>query len=75
MQHPRYEGLSEQEVMRLFKAVDNLKHRTMLLLLYSAGLRLGELLNMRKDDVLFDRKRIFVKAGKGKKRPLHALGR
>ena len=53
--------------MRLFKAVDNLKHRTMLLLIYSAGLRLGELLNMRKDDVLFDRKRIFVKSGKGKK--------
>jgi len=30
-------------------------------------LRFGELLNMRKDDVLFDRKRIFVKAGTGKK--------
>jgi integrase len=60
MQNPRYEGLSEQEIMRLFKAVDNLKHRTMLLLLFSAGLRLGELLNMRKDDVLFDQKCIFV---------------
>jgi integrase/recombinase XerD len=53
--------------MRLFKGVDNPKHRSMLLPLYSAGLRLGELLNMRKDDVLFDRQRIFVKAGKGKK--------
>jgi site-specific recombinase XerD len=33
----------------------------------AGSLRVGELLNMRKDDVLFDRKRIFVKAGKGKK--------
>ena len=33
----------------------------------AGSLRLEELLNRRKDDVLFDRKCIFVKAGKGKK--------
>jgi hypothetical protein len=33
MHHLRYEGLSEKEAMRLFKAADNLKHRTMRLLL------------------------------------------
>ena len=52
--------------MRLFKAVDNLKHRTMLLILYSAGLRLGELLNRRKDDVLFYRNVYLCKLAKKK---------
>ncbi|NOY97387.1 MAG: tyrosine-type recombinase/integrase [Chlorobi bacterium] len=34
---------------------------------YSAGLRRSELLNLRKQDVLFDKKMLFVRGGKGKK--------
>ena len=59
--------LSENEVVRLFAAVDNLKHKTILMLIYSAGLRLGELLNLRVDDVHMDTGKIFIHSGKGKK--------
>jgi site-specific recombinase XerD len=59
--------LSENEVVRLFAAVDNLKHKTILMLIYSAGLRLGELLNLRVDDLHMDTGKIFIHSGKGKK--------
>ncbi|MBK8555464.1 MAG: tyrosine-type recombinase/integrase [Lewinellaceae bacterium] len=59
--------MSEQEVTRLLKACINLKHRCILMLIYSAGLRLGELLNIRIRDIQIDQRRIFVYAGKGKK--------
>lgn len=58
---------SEAEVVALFKSVDNLKHKCILLLIYSAGLRLGELIQMRIDDVNISQRLVFVKAGKGKK--------
>ncbi|MBL7105162.1 MAG: tyrosine-type recombinase/integrase [Bacteroidales bacterium] len=38
----------------------------MIFLIYSAGLRISELINMRKEDILVDRKMVFVKGGKGK---------
>jgi integrase/recombinase XerD len=59
--------LSEQEVVALFEAVDNLKHKTILMLIYSAGMRLGELIRLRVDDLHLDSGKIFIKAGKGKK--------
>ena len=59
--------LSEEEVKRLLKVVKNIKHKTILALIYSAGLRLSESVNIRLTDILPDRKQIFIKAGKGKK--------
>lgn len=58
---------SEKEVLRLFGAITNLKHKTILMLIYSAGLRIGESIQLRKADIDLDRKTVFVKAGKGKK--------
>jgi site-specific recombinase XerD len=58
---------SEQEVEKLFSVVSNLKHQTILMLIYSAGLRIGECIKMRKADLDFDRNTVFVKSGKGKK--------
>jgi len=58
---------SEREVVALFRSVQNLKHRSILMLIYSAGLRTGESVRIRKADVNLDRKTVFVKAGKGKK--------
>ncbi len=55
------------EIVSLLKAVDNLKHKCILLLIYSAGLRLGELIHLRVDDINVAQKNVFVKAGKGKK--------
>ncbi|MCK6610944.1 MAG: site-specific integrase [Bacteroidia bacterium] len=59
--------LSEEEVVKLFNACTNEKHKTILMLIYSAGLRLNELLQLRKDDIHTGRKEIFIKSGKGKK--------
>lgn len=59
--------LSEQEVLRMIKITDNLKHKLIICLLYSSGIRKGELLHLRKEDLFFDKNIIFVRGGKGKK--------
>ena len=58
--------LSGAEVAGIFRAVENVKHRSMLMLIYSAGLRLSELTNLRLSDIQFDCKRIFVQSRRGK---------
>lgn len=58
---------SEEEIVRLFKSINNVKHKAMLMLIYSAGLRLGELIRLRKDDLLVGRRQIFIARAKGKK--------
>src|SRR5690606_33657725 len=59
--------LSKEEILRLLKAPDNLKHRAMLAICYSGGLRMGEVLALHPDDLLFDRGLIRVRKGKGNK--------
>ncbi|NJO86931.1 MAG: tyrosine-type recombinase/integrase, partial [Lewinella sp.] len=59
--------LSIQEVDRLLRATDNLKHSAILYTLYSSGLRLAELLQLRLEDVHWDRNQLLVRGGKGKK--------
>lgn len=58
---------SKKEMKTFLTSIDNLKHKTMMILAYSAGLRKSEIINLRKKDILFDRKCIFVKQAKGKK--------
>lgn len=55
------------KITLLLKAVDNLKHRCILMLIYSAGLRLGEVLHLKMNDLHPEHKRIFVREAKGKK--------
>lgn len=59
--------LSKQEVIDLLRATPNLKHRAILALLYSSGLRIGELINLELKDIDVDRKQIFVRNSKGRK--------
>lgn len=59
--------LTEHEVERLLKATGNPKHKCILMLIYSGGLRLGELIRLRLADLEPDKGRIFVYGGKGKK--------
>ncbi len=59
--------LSIQEVDRILRATDNLKHSAILYTLYSSGLRLAELLQLRLEDVHWDRNQLLVRGGKGKK--------
>jgi site-specific recombinase XerD len=58
---------SEREVANLINAVDNTKHQYILMIIYSAGLRIGEAVNLKIRDLDLDRRRIFIHAGKGKK--------
>ena len=59
--------LSREDVERLIRAVDNVKHKSLLMLIYSAGLRKSEVLNLRVRDLDFSRECIFVKDSKGGK--------
>ncbi|MFC5472105.1 site-specific tyrosine recombinase/integron integrase [Cohnella suwonensis] len=59
--------LSAKEVMRLFAAVSNPKHRAILVLTYSSGLRVSEVVRLRMADIDRDRKTLLVRQGKGRK--------
>ncbi|MEL6653010.1 MAG: phage integrase N-terminal SAM-like domain-containing protein, partial [Bacteroidota bacterium] len=58
---------SKAEVFDLLSVLSNLKHKAALSLMYSAGLRAGELLNLRLSDLDSDRMIILIRKGKGKK--------
>lgn len=57
--------LSKQEIKQLLKAPKYLRHRLILGMLYSCGLRSYELCSLRLSDVDFDRKTVFIKKQKG----------
>lgn len=59
--------LSKEEVLDILRVTANLKHRTILALLYSCGLRIGELLNLNVRDIDIDRRQLVVRGGKGRK--------
>ena len=63
--HP--EVLSMEEVQQIIAITGNLKHKLMLSLLYAAGLRRSELLNLKIKDIDTARHVINVRAGKGNK--------
>lgn len=58
--------LSKEEVKSIIETTRNLKHRTILAVIYSAGLRISELINLKPSDIDSDRKQIRV-FGKGNK--------
>lgn len=59
--------LAIEQVERLFLQLENLKHKTMLYLAYSAGLRVSEVVNLRVRDIHSERMVINIKGAKGKK--------
>jgi len=59
--------LSETEVLSILNSLENIKHKCILMLVYSAGLRLSEVVHLKIEDIDSKRMQIFVKAGKGQK--------
>ena len=59
--------LGEQELRRLFAAARNLKHKAILFIAYSAGLRVSEVINLRLQDIDRERQQLFIHCSKGKK--------
>lgn len=72
IKHPKLEKklpvvLTKDEIKRMIDLTKNKKHRLLLELLYSTGLRVSEAVNIRLKDIQVDEKKAFVKYGKGKK--------
>lgn len=61
------EVLSEEEITAILNATENLKHKAIFMTIYSAGLRIGELINLKIKDIDSERMQIRVEQAKGKK--------
>ena len=59
--------LSKEEVAKILSSVDNLKHKAILMLVYSAGLRVGEVVKLKPEDIDSKRMLIHIKGAKGRK--------
>ena len=59
--------MSQKETIFIINSLKNIKHRAILTTLYSGGLRLSELINLRLQDICSARGVIVIKGGKGKK--------
>ena len=62
-----YKVLTKEELSTFFNCVDNFKFKTIFMLVYGSGLRIGEVANLRVEDIDSKNMRIFVRAGKGNK--------
>jgi site-specific recombinase XerD len=59
--------LSKEEVAKILSSVDNIKHKAILMLIYSAGLRVGEVVKLKIEDIDSKRMLIHIKGSKGRK--------
>lgn len=59
--------LSQQEIIKLLKHTENIKHKTILTTIYSCGLRVSECIHLEKKDIDFDALRVHIRGAKGKK--------
>ncbi len=67
------EVLSKDEVRRLIDSADNIKSRLIISLLYSSGLRVSELVNLKIEDLNLQDKTGWVRKGKGNKDRLFTI--
>ena len=65
--NPLPKVLAIEEVADIINALDNIKHKCMISLIYSAGLRRSELLNMRISNIDSKRMEIFIAHSKNRK--------
>ncbi len=59
--------LNDEEILKIFRCVDNQKHLIMLMLTYASGLRVGEMVRLRVEDIDGRRGMIHIRGAKGKK--------
>jgi len=59
--------LSKEEVKAILQALSNIKHKAMLSLIYSCGLRRSELLNLKLKDIDSRRGLLIIRQAKGRK--------
>lgn len=61
------EILTIEEIRKLIESTSNIKHRLIIKLLYGGGLRVSEIVNLKKEDLNFEEGLIHIKLAKGKK--------
>lgn len=59
--------LSKEEVKCILMSCSNIKHRCLLTVVYGAGLRVGEILNLKLTDIRFEERLIYIRSAKGRK--------
>ncbi|WP_105613993.1 tyrosine-type recombinase/integrase [Vallitalea okinawensis] len=65
--------LSKPEVKSIFNVTENIKHKTMLMLGYSCGLRVSEVANLKIKDIDSHRMIVKINQGKGRKDRITSL--
>jgi len=58
--------LTEKEVLSVLKSLENIKHKAIIGTIYSSGLRRSELINLRKQDIVFENRMLIIRGSKGK---------
>ncbi len=66
---------SMEEIGRILGCIDHLKHKAAIMLMYSAGLRVGEVTRLKLTDVMRERMQVRVEQSKGRKDRYTILGR
>ncbi len=59
--------LTKEEIKSMIDKTSNIKHKLILKILYGCGLRVSEIVNIKKEDINFQEKLIHIKLAKGKK--------
>jgi len=72
LKHPKRnkpipEVLTIEEVKKLINSIYNIKHKLILKLMYGCGLRVSELVNLKKQDFNFSEDLLHIKLSKGRK--------
>ena len=63
-----------KELLQLFNAAKSPKHRLLLKVIYSAGLRKSEIINLKIEHLDFKNHRIYIKDSKGNKDQVYSFG-
>jgi integrase/recombinase XerD len=58
---------SQNEVVRILEQITNVKHRSMLMIGYAAGLRISEIVHLKVNDIDSERMVMYIRQAKGKK--------
>ncbi len=59
--------LARDDILYMIEKIQNKKEKLIVAMLYSSGLRLSELINLKRDDVDPKNNTVFIRMGKGKK--------
>jgi integrase/recombinase XerD len=62
-----YEAVTEEEFIKLVKATRSTKQKIAFILAYGSGLRVSEIVNLKREDIDLDSKKIMIRQAKGAK--------